>query len=707
MGTTTKTKNTRPVDWSLQPRGTVSATVQGTLALAAAATVGEWSALSPIWGGAATAAAALGTVLVGAHHNLAPAALLYRLGCWVGAGAWWTYTLATTPWSQEAWASLGVGALAAGMTASLGRATTRPATARTSSGALVLRSTARLGIEWEARIQRVCRIAVTVTDVTVWTTHTGYDVHLDLPGGGSTPAQIAGAADALATDARLLDGCGVEVGPGAHRGAVILRVSTVNRLSEEVPFPPVTTGGSITDAVEIGEYRNGDVVQVPMRQASALVIGQTGSGKTILLNVLTAGVARCRDAIVWHIDLNGGSLSQMWLAPWVEERTQRPAVDWAAATPEDALEMATAALRIAKDRKTSARKLKIAANTTLMPVSPELPEIVIVLDEGAEAVSPGNRAIGPLREALEEIQRIGRDSAVRIVASSLRSTSDVLPPMIKKMSHVRIAMYVQDQSELGLMYEHNRAVNVADLPGPGCGFVQIGQAVPRPFKSQYMLPSDVISAACQISAARPDLDARAQRLAGPAYAARYDRMRTAFTDFDADHPGDGEDTGGYELAVPTPPQMPARRFTVLPGGGDASTWADPMSMVRRTRPAAVSASATDWPDPRRPRLRAEQIHPITAATPARPVPPIVTRALAAFAAAGVERLHSAELADALGLAQTDLADALRPYGIAPLEQPFKRGGLRARGYALEDFHTAAGGHTPGSHPGVTPGHTAP
>lgn len=74
MGTTTAKKT--PVDWSLQPRGTVSATVQGTLALAAAATVGEWSALSPIWGGAATAAAALGTVLVGAHHNLAPAALL-------------------------------------------------------------------------------------------------------------------------------------------------------------------------------------------------------------------------------------------------------------------------------------------------------------------------------------------------------------------------------------------------------------------------------------------------------------------------------------------------------------------------------------------------------------------------------------------------------------------------------------------------------
>ena len=78
-------------------------------------------------------------------------------------------------------------------------------------------------------------LAVTVTDVRMWATGTGYDVHLDLPGAGSTLAQISGAADALATDARLPEGCGVEVSPGTHRGAVILRVSTVNRLEEEIP----------------------------------------------------------------------------------------------------------------------------------------------------------------------------------------------------------------------------------------------------------------------------------------------------------------------------------------------------------------------------------------------------------------------------------------------------------------------------------------
>ncbi|MGC5013147.1 hypothetical protein ACLQ2R_20510 [Streptosporangium sp. DT93] len=519
----------------------------------------------------------------------------------------------------------------------------------------------------------------------MWTTHTGYDVHLDLPGAGSTLAQISGAADALATDARLPEGCGVEVSPGTHRGAVVLRVSTVNRLEEEIPFPPMTNGASITDPVEIGEYRNGDAVEVPMRQASVLVIGQTGSGKTILLNVLTAGAARCRDALVWHIDLNGGSLSQMWLAPWLEGRTDRPAIDWAASTPAEALDMAHAALRIAKDRKTSARKLKIAADTTLMPISPDLPEIVIFLDEGAEAVSPGDRAVRELREALEEIQRIGRDSAVRLVTSSLRSTSDVLPPMIKKMSHVRIAMYVQDQSELGLMFEHVRGVNVADLPGPGCGFVQMGQATPRPFKGQYMLPSTVITAATQIAAVRPDLDPRAQYLAGPAYANRYDCMIEAFSDHDTNDldptTATHEHREGYRLAVPTAPAAPVRRFTVLPGGADS--WSDPFDLARRPGPAPA-ASANAWPDPPRQILRAEQIHPVHPGAPStsgHPIPEILRRALAVFDAEHTERLHSEELAAALDLTKNDLAALLRPLGVTTLPRAFLRGGRELRGYA--------------------------
>lgn len=692
------TKAHARADWSLTPRGPVSGTAQGALALAAVAVAGDLATVHPLWGGAATVAGAVATVIRSAHLAHAPSGLLYRLGCWIGAGSWLTYTLAAGVWSQAAWMTLGLGALTAGIMSPLGRTAPRATSGTGAPGrALVLGRTARVGEEWERRILRVCRMRVQVTDVREWPTRTGYDVHLDLPGGGATRAQIESAADALAADARLPEGCGVEVAAGAHRGAVVLRVATVNRLGEDIAYPPVTTGASILDGVVIGEYRNGDPVRVPLRQESALVIGQTGSGKSILLNVLTGGAARCRDTIVWHIDLNGGSLSQIWLDPWLTGRSDRPAIDWAAGTTEEALEMAEAALRIAKDRKTSARKLKIQANTTLMPISADLPEIVIFLDEGAEAVSPGNRAVSALREALEEIQRIGRDAAVRLVSSSLRPTSDVLPPMIKKMSHVRIAMYVQDQSELGLMYEHNRAVKVEDLPGPGCGFVQLGQATPRPFKGQYMLPSDVVAAAVQIARVRPELDDRARALAGQAYATRYARMRAAFTDLD-----DLEDVDVQERLPATRPAapVPATRshLTSVPCGADANAWPDLRAMTKPAAPAR--ASAADWPDllPRqRPAgmLHAEQIRPVPSA-PARPLPEILRRALAVFEQLRATRLHSGELAAALGILDaervpdtTALAALLRPLGVERPAEAFLRQGQRGRGYERQHLEMAA------------------
>ncbi|MFG1755920.1 serine/threonine-protein kinase [Streptosporangium sandarakinum] len=692
VGTHTKTKATtkRPVDWSLTPRGPISATVQGSLALAAAATVGDAVALSPIWGGTATAAGALALVVAGAHRQLAPSALLYRLGCWIGAGAWWTYTLAATPWTQGAWAALGIGGVVAGLMAPLGRSSAKAQAAARAGGALVLRASTRIGTEWETRIRRVCRIAATVTAVQPWPTGAGYDVFVDLPGAGSTRAQLAGHADALATDARLPEGCGVEVRPGAHRGAVVLKVATVNRLMETIPYPAARPGSILTPRA-LGEYRDSETAAVLLRESSVLVTGQKGSGKTNTLHVLTAEVGLCTDALVWHIDLNGGGMSQAWLHPWLEAGTGRPAIDWAAATPEEGLAIAEAAVAIAKDRKKSTRALKIQANSSLMPVSAALPEIVVLIDEGAEALSPTNRdpVLRDLREAIEELQRIGRNEACNVVVSSLRATSDMIAPNIKKQSAVRVGMYVQDEEELGYLFGYNRGVSTADLPGPGCGFLADGQGAPRPFRAYGMQPGTIVEIAQVIARVRPELDEAARRAAGQEYEGRYGRMRRVFTDLDGQDDDHGQEPTEELPAAPRSPAVPPvgrRHLTAVPGGADASAWGDPLSLARRTRPVPVVTDASAWPDPPK-RMRAEQMHPVDA--PARPVPQIVVRALAAMADANDDRMHSATLAEALGVTPTELAALLRPLGVTTLPRAFLRGGREARGYAREDLQTAA------------------
>ncbi|MDR8415081.1 hypothetical protein MTP10_40920 [Nonomuraea sp. 3-1Str] len=697
MATKTSAKTTK-VHWSLATRSPVTATAQGALALAAVAVAGDLAAVEPLWGGAATAAGAVATVVRSAHLAHPPAGLLYRLVCWLGAGSWLTYTLAAGLWSQSAWAVLGIGAATAGILAPLGRATPRTSGAGRTGRALVLGRTAKVGEDWERRIQRVCRMRVQVTGVAAWPTRCGYDVHVDLPGAGSTRTQLAAAADALATDARLPQGCGVEITPGAHRGAVVLRVATVNRLTENIDYPADYRPRSIMEPIVLGEYRDSSPTEVLLREASALVTGQKGSGKTTTLHALTAGVGLCRDALVWHIDLNGGGMSQAWLHPWLEGESDRPAVDWAAATPEEAVTIAETALAIAKDRKKSTRALKIKANASLMPVSADLPEIVIIVDEGAEALAPANRdpVLRDLREALEELQRIGRNEACNVVVSSLRATQDMISANVKKQSGVRVGMYVTDEEELSFLFGWNRGVSLADLPGVGCGFIQAGQGAPRPFRSYYMRPGDIVDAAHAVARIRPELDPTARKVAGDTYATRYARMRRAFTDLDTvqEELADVRQTA----ATASPPHL-----TAVPCGPDATAWPDLRGLTRKPAAPAMTQAAA-WPDLPRPRhseiLRAEHVRPVAAAPAAasRPLPEILRRALEAFGSD--TRMHSEALAAALGIVTVNdagqrtpdvlaLAALLRPLGVATLPRAFLRGGVERRGYAREDLEAAA------------------
>jgi hypothetical protein len=693
----TKTGTPR-ADWSLRPRGAAGAAVQGALALAAVAAVGDTAALDPLWGGAAAAVGALGTVAVGAHQHHPPAALLYRIGCWLTGGGWLTYTLAASPWNTATLAALGVGSLAAGLLAPLGRATPHPGR---PGSALMLRASARAAAEWEARLLRVCRIRATVTDIRAWAGDAGYDVHVDLPGGGVTRRQINGYAEGLATDARLPEGCGVEVAAGAHRGAVVLRVSTVNRLAQTVGYPADYSPRSVLEPVTVGEYANGDLAGALLREDSTLASGPRGSGKTTLLQVLSIGLGRCVDGVVWHLDLNGGGISQPWIDVWLDGRSGRCPIDWAAPNADEGKRMLTSAIAIAKHRKASYRALKRAHNANLLPVSRDLPQITIIVDEGAQAVADRD-----LQKLLNELQNIGRNEAVNVIVSALRPTSDLIPVNMRKQSGVRVQMFGPDEEELGHMFGWGAGgkLSMDQLAGRGTGFVSVGGSTPRPFRVYNALPVQIEHAALAIAEHRPDLDPASADAAGQAYATRYGRMRSAFTDFDTD---DGYDDGNGDAGAAFPPApgptSAGRHLSVVPGGA-AEDWGDPFDLAHRPAPALPVPAAAAWHAPRHAVTAAEPPRQIPA--PARQVPPVVAQAMHAFAAAGADRLHSTELAEALGTSPTELADALRPHGIAPLPTPFKRGGQRARGYALEDFQHPAGGSHPGSQPGVTPGHTA-
>lgn len=677
MGTTTTNKRQR-ADWSLRPRGVVSTVGQAALGLTAASAVGSVAHLGPWWAAAGAAVGALGNVVVAAHRNHSGGAVLYRLACWAGAGGWLTWTLTTGPWHADALAALGVGAIGAGVLAPIANHT-RGGAGR-GGGALVLRAGGRIGAEWEARIARVCRVRVTVTQVVPWPTGAGYDVHAELPPGGATRAQIAQHANGLAADAKLPEGCGVEVAAGPHRGAIVLRVSAVSRLAEEIGYPVDYSPRSVLEPVVFGEHANGDPAQAVLREDAVLISGPRGSGKTTLLQVITTGLGRCADHLVWHLDLNGGGVTQPWIDVWLDERVERPPIDWAAAGLTEGKRMLRAGIAVAKHRKASYRRLKRERNSSLLPVSPSLPQISIIVDEGAQAVKDPE-----LNALLTELQNIGRNEAVNLIICSLRPTSDLVPVNMRKQAMVRIQMFGPDQEELGHMFGWKRGISMDDLAGVGTGFLSVHGATPRPFRAYQILPAQIEEAAIAIARIRPDLDEASAQAAGEAYASRYERMRQVF----------GGDSVDLDEAPAAPASIQPPRLKVLPGGATtAASWGDPREIARTQ---ALPANAAAWPDPH-PHMRAvttasatagEIQAPSTPALPARPVPEILTRALAAMDAAHDDRMHSATLAAALGITQADLAGLLRPLGVQPLPHPFQRGGRPARGYAREDLEAAA------------------
>ncbi|MDH2425808.1 hypothetical protein [Sphaerisporangium sp. TRM90804] len=693
------TKQQRPpADWSLETRGNVSATATGMLAVAAGAVAAHTFQVEPEWIALGALPAVLGSIVRSTRKAATTPALLFRMLRVIGAGGWATYAVATGPWDRYTLLALGIAGVSSGALAPLFETGPR---ATGHSRALVLRRTTRLAQDWEARILRVAKLAVRIEEVSYWDTGAGFTLYGVLPLGGATRAQLAAHSDSLAADARLPDGCTVEVTKGRHRGGFTLHVSTVNRLTEDIAWPEDLQMRPITEPKQLGEHRDSTPVLVNLRQACVIVTGQTGSGKTTTLNGLIWRGGMCPDSLVTIMDMNGGGLAHAWLRTWLEGVTDRPAIDWAAGDPEEGLALSQWLVDVCHDRKTTYAHLKIDADLTLQPVSADVPAIICVVDEGGEVLSPTTRdpVKAKIRDNLEEVQRIGRDVGVRLIIASLRATQDMVAANIVKQSTVRIGMFVQDEAELNYLFGWRLPYGLEDLHGPGTGFVQTLETPLRPWKAGNVKPSMIRRAAIHIANHRTDLDAAGVAVGGRVYAERLERMRARFTvetAVPAVPAGLPVPAGPDPRTAPAPQDGP-RRLVVLRGG--AADWPDPAEIAAAARAAGPSFAGRYnlEPDRQDPPLRAEQVQtlpapagdPLASLGNLQDLPPVLRLSLNAMDDADDVRMHSEDLAAALGLPKRELGLLLREIGVRPLSAPFERNGRPRRGYDIRDLHLAA------------------
>lgn len=464
-------------------------------------------------------------------------ALPYRLGC-VAAGGMWSTWVAVLGYSPGAWIALVLGGLTLAAVSPLFAPRTPPRVDPAQLAALLPPSGAAqvvdpLMAKWRQLLDLVLLVrdgkpGTTVSKIEHWDRKTGYSVHGLLPAGSRhTYRSIAEETAGLASSLRLPKGCPIKVDEGPHQGAFVIKVSTVNDLDTMIAFPLDLRRRSATEDFAIGIHRDGSLAMIDFYQSSAVVVGMRGSGKTGVMQSMTATAVQCVDGLVWHVDLNGGSISAPWVSAWANGQADRPAVDWAATTAGEAIRMATVGLAIAKDRKSRFQHLLLNEDTDVLPLSPEVPAILIIVDEGAEMF--GEDATPEAVQAatmLRELQRIGRAMCVNVIFSVMRGTRDCVPAGMKKLTAVKVVMAVDDDGEIAYVLDWTKGLRADDLTAKGSGFLRRDKAPPEMFKGYWLSPANRRRISIETAPWRPQLDRAGQGVGGRIYAERWQREET-------------------------------------------------------------------------------------------------------------------------------------------------------------------------------------
>lgn len=521
------------IDWE-RGHGPFTAPISAAGSALAVSYAAAAAGVAPWWGAAVAGAGLVGSHIAGRRAEAGRGDLVLRAAAWLGAGGWCSWAMAVGPWSAERLATLGAGALALGTamagtrTAQRRRDAERTAERAAEAHSLLQSRYRALAGEWSARFSRVSGIDdVQVVGVEMWETGGGFTLEGRLPLGGYTWRDMQRVQDGLAGDARLPNGCTVEITEGADRGAFLAHVETVNQVAGEPKmYPEDYSPLSYNDGLPLGGHKDGSECAPVCRELSGITVGRRGSGKTNTMHVKIAGQVRMVDVLPWVIDLNGGGLALPWLRAWHKAgRPGRPPIDWVADTPEKLLAMAGALLRIAKARKPGYADLMIEHDDDKLPVSPQVPAIVTNADEIAELYSGKARRDPTIRKAgdlLLQVVELARAVACNVEASALRATQDVLEePQLVVQSGLKICMK-SDQRELAYLMGWDDKISPEDMPEPGTGGIKLLDEPARPFWTYRITPTQIARIVEATAEYRPELDELSRRAAGEAYERRWE-----------------------------------------------------------------------------------------------------------------------------------------------------------------------------------------
>lgn len=291
---------------------------------------------------------------------------------------------------------------------------------------------------------------------------------------------------------------------------------------------PVITERSIVNDLPIGCQPGWDPIGFNARTSSAHIWGPLGSGKTVVVADVIAGALQCPDALVWTV---GVELAAAFLHPYKQGLTDRPAIDWVAASSDELVKMASAARAIAAERRAKYADLRFTANTHHTPVGDGRPggappHILIVVDD--EWLFRGlGEAADKVWETFEQITSMTAVGAVSVVYTSVQRRASTVPAFVRDLP-VRIGMRITDEVELKAAFGVELGGRAAPRPYAGTGYLRTRpDGDTQRMRALHLTPQEMHEIAVATAGWRPRMDKVSEAAAGAAYKARWDRIPQA------------------------------------------------------------------------------------------------------------------------------------------------------------------------------------
>ncbi|WP_344944189.1 cell division protein FtsK [Actinomadura miaoliensis] len=321
-----------------------------------------------------------------------------------------------------------------------------------------------------------------------------------------------------------------------------LRVLDTDPHADAIPWPgPSVT--SINEPIDLGPFEDATSARVLFLRRHGLFGGVAGSGKSGGLNVLMGNLTACRDVVIWAVDLKRG----MELQPWAS------CIDRLATTPEQA----RALLRDA-DAVLEARAAWLAARgRRVWEPTPELPALVIIIDEYAELADEAPDATSDT----DSIARRGRAVAVTLIAATQRPTQKAMGKgAVRSQMDVRVSFRVRERKDVDLILGQGMLAagwHAHTLNAPGKFLLSAPEHdTPRRARAYLLTDEAVADAAHQHATRRPALDEVSQTAIEEAHAGVHLRALNGPDDppsvADVGEPENGPETVLWEMLSGAP-----------------------------------------------------------------------------------------------------------------------------------------------------------